>query len=121
MADLPHIGPPEPAEEIPQPASPPKNDDLPAAQQPYAPLIGYFEIEGLPTNEEREKMNQIWEYLGTLTKSEQISERLHALRSLENRIAPPRIGETRLGRLLFYAKADKIAQESLQRRDAMLR
>lgn len=107
MSELPQIGPQTPTE-IPTPIAVAANDDQPFTAQPYAPLVGFLELgESELTNKTQTALNEIWEYLGEESKSELTSERLYALRQLENRLAPPRIGQSRFYKIHQYVKAQQ--------------
>lgn len=110
MSDLPQIGPAEKAEPTVQATA---NDDQPFTAKPFAPLVGFLEVgESELNNKMQTTLNEIWEYLGEESKSELTSERLYALRQLENRLSPPRIGQSRLYKIHQYIKAQAEVQRA---------
>lgn len=107
MTDLPQIGTPEPVEAPAAPA-PASNDDQPFTAKPFAPLVGFLEVgESELTNKMQTTLGEIWEFLGEESKSELTTDRLMALRNLENRLSPPRIGQSRLYKIHQYVKAQQ--------------
>lgn len=119
MSDLPHIGPPEPTQTA-EPPKPVSNDDQPFTARPYAPLIGFLELgESELNNLNQTKLQEIWDYLSK--DSELTSERLYQLRMLENRLSPPKIGQSRLEKLHDYIKAQNIVEQAEKWRDGHLK
>lgn len=105
--DLPQIGTPE-TTEAPTTPAPVNNDDQPFTAKPFAPLVGFLEVgESELTNKMQTTLNEIWEFLGQESKSELTTDRLMALRNLENRLSPPRIGQSRLYKIHQYVKAQQ--------------
>lgn len=119
MADeLPHIGPAEPAVAT-KPQVHVSNDDQPFTAKPFAPLIGFLELgESELTNPTQTQLQEIWDFLGEDTSSELTSERLYALRTLENKLAPPKIGQTRLSKVHSYIQAQRVVKQAEKWRDA---
>lgn len=121
MSDLPHIGPVEVTEppKVPAPAS---NDDQPFTARPFGPLVGFLELgESELTNQNETILQEIWDYLGKESGSETTVERLHALRQLENKLAPPRIGQSRLAKIHSYVQAQQIVEKAEKWRDGHMR
>lgn len=107
MSELPQIGPQTPTE-TPTPIAVTTNDDQPFTAQPYAPLVGFLELgESELTNKTQTALNEIWDYLGSESSSELITDRLMALRTLENRLSPPKIGQSRFYKIHQYVKAQQ--------------
>lgn len=123
MSDLPQIGPQEPpTQTVSPPKVPVSNDDQLFTAKPFAPLIGFLGIgESELTNKNQTALNEIWDYLGKETKSELTSERLHALQSLENRLSPPRIGQSRLYKVHSYIQAQHIVEQAEKWRDGHMK
>lgn len=121
MNELPHIGPPEPTTPTETPVA--VNDDsLGHVSQPYAPLIGFMDIgESELTSETRDMLNNIWEYLGNESDSELTIDRLYALRQLENRLSPAKIGQSRLHRIHGYIQSQRAVEKMEKMRDSYLR
>lgn len=112
MSDLPQIGPAEPKTE-PTVAQSISNDDQPFTAKPFAPLVGFLEVgESELDNKMQTTLNEIWEFLGEESKSELTTDRLMALRNLENRLSPPRIGQSRLYKIHQYIKAQAEVQRA---------
>lgn len=112
MAELPQIGPQTPAEPTVAVGNP-TNDDQPFTAKPFAPLVGFLELgESELTNKTQTALSEIWEYLSKETNSELISDRLMALRSLESRLSPPKIGQSRFYKVHQYIKAQQEVQRA---------
>lgn len=109
-------------DEVEVTSEPDTNDDRPLQTRPYAPLMGFFNLDGLnPSNKEDTVLQEIWDYLNETTKSELISEKLYSLRQLESRLGSPRVGESRWHKIHAYIKAQKMVEQSEKYRDALLR
>lgn len=124
MSELPHIGPPETKAPATAPELPtaPSNDDQPHTAKPFAPLVGFLDIgESEMTNKTQTVLQEIWDYLAEETNSELISEKLHALSALENRLSPPKIGQSRLIKIHQYIQAQKAVSQAEKWRDVHLR
>ena len=120
--DLPHIGPAEPAGGSPTSTLTPVNDEQHFTAKPFAPLVGFLDIgESELTNKTQTALNELWEYLGKESKSELTSERLYALRSLENRLSPPRLGQSRLNVVHNYILAQAEVSRAEEMRNSHLR
>lgn len=118
---LPHIGPAETAEP-PKVQPPPSNDDQPFTAKPFAPLIGFLDVgESELTNQNQTLLQEIWDYLGQESKSELTIERLQALRSLENRLSPPKIGQSRLHKIHGYVQAQRMVEQAEKWRNGHLK
>lgn len=118
---LPHIGPPEPTVQ-PTATAAPINDDQPFTAKPFAPLVGFLDVgESELTNKTQTALNEIWEWLGKESKSELTTERLYALRSLENRLSPPSVGQSRLIKIHNYILAQKEVERAEKWRDGFMR
>lgn len=78
----------------------------------HDPLISYLDLEEKESNRFEHQLGMIWNYLGEQTKSELASERLDSLRQLENRLSPPKIGESRVGRLTQYIKSRQVVADA---------
>jgi len=118
--DLPHIGPAEPATTTTPVAV--SNSDQPFEARPFGPLIGFLEVgESELTNKNETTLNEIWEYLAKESKSELTSERLHALRVLESKLSPPKLGQSRLQKIAAYIQAQKVVDDAEKWRDGHLR
>lgn len=121
MAELPQVGPAEPVVEASTQVAP-TNDDQPFEARPYGPLVGFLELgTDEMTNKNQTILNEIWEYLAKETNSELTSERLHALRALENKLSPPKIGQSRLQKIYGYIQAQKAVAQAEKWRDGHLR
>lgn len=98
------------------------NDDQPFTAKPFAPLIGFLEVgESELTNKTQTLLNEIWDYLGEESKSDTRIERLHALRQLENRLGPARIGQSRLHKIHGYIQAQRLVKKAEAWRDSQLK
>lgn len=118
--DLPQIGPPETVE-TPKAPSPVNNDSQPFTAQPYAPLIGFLELGNDIDNKTQTDLQEIWDYLGKETGSETTVERLYALRVLESRLSPPRLGQSRLNKVHSYIQAQQIVENAEKWRNGHLK
>lgn len=72
--------------------------------QDFLPLAGMMDIT-TPSTEDSGKLSEVWEYFKGEGKSN--SEILYAIKSLENRMAAPRLNETRLNKLYQWVKVRK--------------
>jgi hypothetical protein len=84
------------------------------------PLTGFLQVKD-PTPEEQSQLKEIWDYVVGQTKSENTSERLYTLRHIEQRLAAPRLGQTRVSQLYQYVTSDKQAKSAEKLRDSFLR
>lgn len=122
MSELPHIGPAEATATSPSTPATPTNDDQPFTAKPFAPLVGFLDVgESELTNKNQTMLQEIWDYLGKDSKSELTSERLYALRSLENRLSAPRLGQSRLFKIHGYIQAQREVERAEKWRDSHYR
>lgn len=84
----------------------------------YPQLKDYFNLES-PSDAQKEKFAEIWEYFGEESKS--IGDLMYKMRNLENRLGSPAIGESRLQKMYNYIKISKDIKDDEKRRDALLR
>jgi hypothetical protein len=90
------------------------------AQVKATPLTDFLQMDN-PTSKEQDQLKEVWEYVLDSTKSELRTEQLMAIRHIEQRLAPPRLGQTRLDQLYQYVKLDKQAKSVEKLRDSFLR
>lgn len=64
-----------------------------------APLQGLLGLSN-PTGHELGEMKVIWEYLREVSTG--VGDLLYQFRQLENRMSPPKLGESRLGKVYNY-------------------
>lgn len=123
MTDLPSIGPAEtvnPATS--QPNATVVNDYQPFTARPYGPLLGFLDIgKSELTNKAQAELQELWDYLGKVTNSETTSERLHALRLMESRLSPPRIGQSRFEKLYNYVRAQQEVERAEDWRNNLMK
>lgn len=98
-----------------------EDSGMPVMRLSYAPLVPFFNIEGLPSNSESNKLEAIWDYVNKVAKSASNNEKLHTLRKLESKLASPQLGETRIGRLYYYIKAQQVVEDAEKWRNTLIR
>lgn len=84
------------------------------------PLTTFLQIQN-PTSEEKNQLKEVWDYITAESKSDMTSERLMTLRHIEQRLAAPRLGQTRLAQLHQYVTTDKQVRSVEKLRDSFLR
>lgn len=84
------------------------------------PLTGFLQLVS-PTSAEQDKLKEIWSYVEEMTDSELETERLWAVRNIEQKLAAPRLGQTRLDQLYQYVTTDRQAKAAEKLRDSLLR
>lgn len=95
-------------------------DNTGFSAKPFAPLVGFMDIgESELTGKTQDILNDIWEYLGA--DAETTVDRLYALRQLENRLSPPKLGQSRLHRIHGYIQAQRAVQKMEKMRDSYLK
>lgn len=83
-------------------------------------LINYFGVEmGTITQSTRKHLSEI--YAICCTESPRMGDILQKIRSLDNRMGEPSLGQTRTGRIWQYLKMHEKVVDMQKNRDAMLR
>lgn len=82
-------------------------------------LKDFFEIDNLGAVE-GEKLREVWDYLRQEYPKQPLQERFHQLRSLESRIGQPKLGQTRLGKLHSYIRAQQMVKQAEKWRDGII-
>lgn len=91
----------------------------PVDNHDYTEIMGFLGLDA-PNDGEVDKLKAITDYLKKEVKSGLKSEWLMTLRHYEQRLSTPKLGETRLGKLYNYIKAQELVKESERQRDALL-
>lgn len=118
MSDLPQIGPAEPVAVLA--SDNPTNDGQVFVGRPFTPLIEYLGV-GDPDSKIASQLNEIWQYLGEKVDSEETTDRMKFLKSLEDNLSPPKLGQSRLYNIYGYVQAQRAIQKAEQWRDSFYR
>lgn len=103
------------------PVDEPKTSDSPmktTVEMAYPALSDYFNTDS-PNSSERKKMEAIWEYFSK--ESENTGDMLYKIRQLENRLASPQLGMTRLQNVFQYITVSNTISSAEKQRDSQLR
>ncbi len=90
--------------------------DAPTSAEPdlssFQSMLGIQE----PNTQEKDQLKTIY----SKTEAKSMPSLMMALRGFENRLSAPKLGETRLGKLYHYVKAQKTVEEAEKWRNSML-
>ena len=84
------------------------------------PLTSFLQIEN-PTPKEQDQLKEVWEYVLEDSKSELRSEQLYTLRQMEQRLAAPRLGQTRVDQLHQFVEVSRQVRSAEKLRNSFLR
>lgn len=94
--------------------------DAPTSAEPdlssFQSMLGIQE----PNTQEKDQLKTIYEWVYSKTEVKSMPSLMMALRGFENRLSAPKLGETRLGKLYHYVKAQKTVEEAEKWRNSML-
>jgi hypothetical protein len=65
--------------------------------------------------QERQQVKEVWDHF----KSDTTADKLYQIRSLENKLGVPRLGESRLGKIYNYVKMTQQIKELEDQRNAL--
>lgn len=89
-------------------------------QQHISPLASFLNVD-TQDPKTTEKLNYIYTELRQDTKEFNEGDMLHKLRSLEQRMGMPALGESRIGKIYNYLRASEQVRKAEKLRDAYLR
>lgn len=83
--------------------------ELDQALQQTAPLQGMLGVEK-PGSRASQQLMDVWEYFSETAQGE--ADLLYQIRQIENRMAPPKLGENRLGKLHQWVKTQRTIKQN---------
>lgn len=88
-------------------------------QQHISPIAGFLGVAD-QSNKDTEHLNYIYGELRGDSREFNEGDALHKLRSIEQRLGAPALGETRLGKVYNYFRAQENVRKAEKIRDAYL-
>jgi hypothetical protein len=84
----------------------------------YPHLKGFFDLKD-PTSDQKNDLKMIWDYLAK--ESDNVGDALYKLRQIENKLAQPHLGQSRLEHLKNYIRVLRDIEDLGKERDSYQR